>query len=78
MALQVVRHLRHLIGAHRLIVGSVESPIPSMRLIYQAGSNLVEIYSGLVYRGPGLIADCAWHARAERPLDGRSLIRRPP
>jgi dihydroorotate dehydrogenase len=60
MALQVVRHLRHLIGTHRLIVGSggITNPEHAVEFI-EAGSNLVEIYSGLVYRGPGLIADCA-------------------
>jgi len=59
-ALQVVRHLRHLIGAHRLIVGSggITNPEHGAEFI-KAGSNLVEIYSGLVYRGPGLIADSA-------------------
>jgi dihydroorotate dehydrogenase len=59
-ALEVIRCLRCLLGAHRLIVGSggITRPAHAVEFI-EAGSNLVEIYSGLVYRGPGLIADCA-------------------
>jgi dihydroorotate dehydrogenase len=60
MALQVVRDLRQLIGPQRLIIGcgGITSPEHTSEFI-AAGSDLVEIYSGLVYRGPGLIEDCA-------------------
>jgi len=59
-ALQVIRDLRHLIGPDRLIVGSggITDPRHAAEFV-EAGSNLIEIYSGLVYHGPGLIADCA-------------------
>jgi dihydroorotate dehydrogenase len=66
-ALQVVYNLRHLIGPHRLIVGSggIMNPADAAEFI-EAGSDVVEIYSGLVYRGPGLIADCAASLRERR------------
>jgi dihydroorotate dehydrogenase len=75
MAWQVVLQLTHLIGAHRLIVGSggITNPEHAVEFI-KAGSNLVEIYSGLVYRGPGLIADCAAALRehSDRSMAARS------
>jgi len=59
-ALQVIRDLRHLVGPDRLIVGSggITSPKHAAEFV-EAGSNLIEMYSGLVYHGPGLIAGCA-------------------
>ena len=67
MALQVVRDLRQLIGTQRLIIGSggITSPEHANEFI-AAGSDLVEIYSGLVYRGPGLISGCAAALREQR------------
>jgi dihydroorotate dehydrogenase len=59
-ALQTVRDLRRLVGTDRLIVGSggITNAANALEFI-NAGSNLVEVYSGLVYRGPGLLGDCA-------------------
>jgi dihydroorotate dehydrogenase len=59
-ALDVVRQLRPLIGPDRLIIGcgGIAAPEHAAELI-DAGSNLVELYSGFVYEGPGLITRCA-------------------
>jgi dihydroorotate dehydrogenase len=60
IAVQVVRLLRGLIGPSPLIIGcgGVSGPVDAAELI-DAGSNLIEVYSGLVYEGPGLISKCA-------------------
>jgi dihydroorotate dehydrogenase len=59
-ALQVIRDLRDLVGPDRLIVGSggITDPRHAAEFV-EAGSNLIEMYTGLVYHGPGLIAECA-------------------
>jgi dihydroorotate dehydrogenase len=59
-ALQVIRDLRQMIGPAPLIVGSggLSDARHAVEFI-EAGSDLVEMYSGLVYHGPGLITDCA-------------------
>jgi len=66
-ALQLIRDLRHLIGPDRLIVGSggITDPRHATEFV-EAGSNLIEMYSGLVYHGPGLIAACAAALRRQR------------
>jgi dihydroorotate dehydrogenase len=66
-ALQVIRDLRRLIGPDRLIVGlgGITAREHAAEFI-DAGSNLVEVYSGLVYRGPGLLSDCAAALRERR------------
>jgi dihydroorotate dehydrogenase len=32
---------------------------------FEAGASLVQLYSGLIYRGPGLVAECASAYRAK-------------
>jgi dihydroorotate dehydrogenase len=32
---------------------------------FRAGATLVQLYTGLIYRGPGLIAECASAYRAK-------------
>ena len=79
LALQVVKDLRRLIGPERLIIGSggIISPEDATEFI-TVGSNLVEIYSGLVYRGPGLISRCSGRAaRPEIPVRARVFVTRP-
>jgi dihydroorotate dehydrogenase len=73
--LQVVRQLRELIGADRLIVGlgGITNPSHAAEFI-EAGSNVVEIYSGLVYRGPGFIADCAAALRDQSDRSAPALV----
>jgi dihydroorotate dehydrogenase len=66
-ALGVVRELRRLVGSDRLIIGSggITEPKHAVQFL-DAGSDLVEIYSGLVYRGPRLIEQCATACRRYR------------
>lgn len=45
---------RHLPLVHIIAVGGIHSPKDAVEKI-QAGANLVQIYTGLVYEGPGLI-----------------------
>jgi dihydroorotate dehydrogenase len=69
VALQVVELLRRLVGPQSLVIGSggITDPEHAAALI-EAGSDLVEIYSGLVYRGPGLLESCAAALRERNPL----------
>ena len=55
-ATAVIRHLRARLGADAVImgVGGVDSPEAARKKI-QAGANLVQVYTGLVYAGPGLV-----------------------
>ena len=43
-------------------VGGIDSPaIASEKL--EAGASLLQVYSGLIYQGPGLVrAICNWHS----------------
>ena len=56
LALEDVRHLYRRVGAQVPIVGvgGIDSPEEAYRRI-RAGATLVELYTGLVYEGPGLI-----------------------
>jgi dihydroorotate dehydrogenase len=59
-ALRVVAMLRGLVGKDRLLIGCGGVMEPSHVLDFlQAGADLVEMYSGLVYQGPGFVAACA-------------------
>jgi dihydroorotate dehydrogenase len=60
IALQLIKDLRAMIGPDLLLVGSGGITAPEHAVAFvQAGSNLVEIYSGLIYRGPALLCRCA-------------------
>jgi len=56
MSLATVRQLRALLGEQFPIigVGGVRSPATAQAML-NAGANLVQIYAGLIYEGPGLI-----------------------
>lgn len=53
---EVIRQLRHLIGPSPVIigVGGISSPEDAREKL-NAGADLVQIYTGLVYRGPGFV-----------------------
>lgn len=55
-SLHTVRWIRHAIGAHKPIigVGGIHSFESALEMI-KAGANLLQIYTGLVYEGPGLV-----------------------
>jgi dihydroorotate dehydrogenase len=59
-ALNVVQMLRPMLGPQRLLIGcgGVMEPAHARQFL-DAGADLVEIYSGMIYAGPGLIARAA-------------------
>jgi dihydroorotate dehydrogenase len=58
-ALRTVATLRRLLGpAFPIIgVGGIDSP-EAARAMHSAGADLIQLYTGLVYRGPALVARC--------------------
>jgi dihydroorotate dehydrogenase len=59
-ALGVLRRLRACLGPAPLLIGcgGIMSP-DGARAFVDAGADLVQLYTGLVYRGPSLVRDCA-------------------
>ncbi|MEX0719925.1 MAG: quinone-dependent dihydroorotate dehydrogenase [Balneolaceae bacterium] len=53
---QIVRWLREISGASKPIigVGGIDSPKSALEKM-EAGANLLQIYTGLIYEGPGLV-----------------------
>jgi dihydroorotate dehydrogenase len=61
---EVIRYMRQKLGSSFVIigVGGIDSP-ESAREKVDAGADLVQVYSGLVYEGPGLVKlICKWAA----------------
>jgi dihydroorotate dehydrogenase len=61
---QVIRQLRHELGAGYPIIGVggvISGANASIK--HKAGADLVQIYTGLIYKGPALVADCAMSLR---------------
>lgn len=60
LALQTLRRLRAEVGAdYPLIgVGGIGSGADARERV-EAGADLVQVYSGFIYRGPALVAECA-------------------
>jgi dihydroorotate dehydrogenase len=61
---EVIRYMRHKLGTGSVIigVGGVDSP-ESAREKIDAGADLIQVYSGLIYEGPGLVKFiCKWGA----------------
>jgi dihydroorotate dehydrogenase len=58
-ALRTVETLRRLLGPSFPIigVGGIDSPDAALAM-RAAGADLVQIYTGLVFRGPGLVSEC--------------------
>lgn len=59
LALRMVAKLRGYLGGSLPIigVGGVDSPAAA-RALRDAGADLVQVYTGLVYRGPSIVAEC--------------------
>jgi dihydroorotate dehydrogenase len=74
-ALATVRLLRQIVGDRPLVVGcgGITQPEHAVALV-AAGSNLIEVYTGLVYHGPGLVTRCADAVR-EWSLGTRPALR---
>jgi dihydroorotate dehydrogenase len=60
LALETMKQLKRIAGDRCLLVGSggITSPDDARRFL-EAGADLVELYSGLIYRGPALARQCA-------------------
>jgi dihydroorotate dehydrogenase len=60
----VIRRLREKIGTDLVIiaVGGIDSP-QAAREKLDAGANLVQVYTGLIYEGPGLVSQILDHLR---------------
>jgi dihydroorotate dehydrogenase len=61
---EVIRYMRHKLGTGSVIigVGGVDSPEAAREKI-DAGADLIQVYSGLIYEGPGLVKFiCKWGA----------------
>lgn len=60
LAVESVKLLRSLVGLEPLIIGcgGIAKPDDSLTFL-RAGSQLVEMYSGMIYRGPTFAAECA-------------------
>ena len=64
-ALAVVRQLRACLGPAPLLIGCGGiSSAEDASAFFDAGADLVQLYTGLIYRGPGLVRACA---RASAP-----------
>jgi dihydroorotate dehydrogenase len=59
MSLRVIRRLRARLGADVALigVGGIESGQQAREKI-QAGADAVQLYTGLIYRGPTLVSEC--------------------
>jgi dihydroorotate dehydrogenase len=64
---EVIRQLRQHLGPHFPIigVGGIMSGDDAVGKI-DAGADVVQIYSGLIYRGPALVTECASALRDAR------------
>lgn len=68
IALDAIRLLRSLVGPEFLILGGGGVTVPADAVaLRDAGSDVVELYSGMIYAGPGLPAACA-RALVEVPV----------
>src|SRR5262249_41277550 len=66
-ALRVVSLVRAIIGPGPLLIGCGGVMEPAHAVEFRnAGANLVEMYSGMIYAGPGLVSKCAEAIRASR------------
>ena len=72
LSLAVIRRLKEQLGSRMAIigVGGVLSGKAAQEKM-QAGADAVQLYTGLIYRGPALVGECvkAVAARAERLRD---------
>jgi dihydroorotate dehydrogenase len=59
LSLSSVASLRRLLGPAFPIVGvgGIDSPAAA-RAMREAGADLIQLYTGLIYRGPSLVARC--------------------
>lgn len=66
-AAETIQLLRNLVGREMLIIGcgGVKAPADAVTL-HEAGAELVELYSGMIYAGAGLPSACAHRLKVSR------------
>jgi dihydroorotate dehydrogenase len=65
----VIRELRHHLGEMPIIgVGGVDSGERALEKV-EAGADLVQLYTGFIYRGPALVRECARALASCEPKD---------
>jgi dihydroorotate dehydrogenase len=71
-ALEVVRQVRERVGSRLAVigVGGVRAPQDALRMV-DAGADLVQVYTGLVYEGPGMVRRVA-RALADAPVPSQA------
>ena len=69
---QVIRQLRQTLGKGFPIigVGGILSAADAVGKI-EAGADVVQIYTGLIYKGPALVQQAALAIKAQCPAPGR-------
>jgi len=72
LSLRVIARLRNRLGPQMAIigVGGIVSGRHAQEKI-AAGADAVQLYTGLIYRGPGLIAECVGALKNTVKTDGR-------
>jgi dihydroorotate dehydrogenase len=72
-ALEVVRFVAKESGLPVVGVGGITRPDDAVRMV-DAGASLVQLYTGLIYRGPGLVRDCVRALASSSSSSSRSGI----
>ncbi|HEY1898663.1 MAG TPA: quinone-dependent dihydroorotate dehydrogenase [Steroidobacteraceae bacterium] len=79
-SLQVVRRLRELLGPEMPLigVGGISSAADAAAML-AAGANLIQVYTGLIYRGPALVRELvtADHLTRQHPARRKARHNRP-
>jgi len=71
-ALRIVSIVRQIIGRERLLIGCGGVMEPQhARDFLNAGADLVEVYSGMIYAGPELVGNCVGTMQSKRTEGGQ-------
>jgi dihydroorotate dehydrogenase len=72
-----LRAMRHVAAADRVVIasGGIGSGADA-RAALDAGADLVQLWTGLIYAGPGLIGEAVAAGKAGRPTDVSATPRR--